>query len=270
MTSDDSTTNVPNKRLLPKWATDHFRETLDSQQLLMEIVRISERGISVLRAMPNAMKVLAKVEGKLDDPVTTKQLEKTEREAALAATEVQDGFPVLHSLAVVALWSWLEHFVKRLLALWLLNHPEALNAAAIQRLRVRLGDYLQLDKDEQAHFLVELLEQEQGSSLKRGVTRFDSLLEPFGLSCALPDGCGRVLFELQQVRNAIAHRNGRADRRLLTECPWLDLRVNDYVKVSDEMLSAYAGAAGQFLVALLYRVGEIHGVDLRASEASDA
>jgi hypothetical protein len=94
-----------------------------------------------------------------DDPLAAKQLERSEKEAVLAATEVNKDFPVLHGLAVVALWSWLEHFVKGFLALWLLHHPGALNTAAIQRLRVRLGDYLQLDRDEQAHFLVELLEQ---------------------------------------------------------------------------------------------------------------
>jgi hypothetical protein len=34
------------------------------------------------------------------------------------------------------------------------------------------------------------------SPLKRGVNRFESLLEPFGLADSLPDGCARTLFEL--------------------------------------------------------------------------
>lgn len=236
----------------------------------MEVVQISERGISVLRAMPNAMKVLAEVEGKLDDPATSKHLEQTERQAALATTEVEDDYPVLHGLAVVALWSWLEHFVKRLVALWVMNRPGALNAPAIQRLRVRLGDYLQLERDEQANFLVDLLEQEQGSPLKRGVIRFDSLLEPFELNCGLPEGCAQTLFELQQIRNVVAHRNGRADKRLLSECPWLKVDLNEPVKISRRMLDAYGGAAGQFLLALLYRVGDIHGADLRVKDDRDA
>jgi hypothetical protein len=270
MTADTTTAIPDGTRGLPKWAADHFRQSIDAHALLMEIVDISERGIGVLRGMPKAVKVLAKFEGREDDPRAVKHLERAEKEAALATTEVNGDFPVLHGLAVVALWSWLEHFVKGFIALWLLNHPGAVNSAAVQKLRVRLGDYLQLDKDEQAHFLVELLEQEQSGSLKRGVTRFDSLLDHFGLTSNLPDGCGKMLFELQQVRNAIAHRNGRADRRLLTECPWLSLDINGPVVISSSMLGAYSEAAGDFLLAMLYRVGDVYEVDLRVRAASVA
>ena len=254
---------------LPSWVTDHFRESIDSQELLMQIVDISERGISVLRGMPKAVRVLADVDGKKDDPSVAKQLERTEKEAALAVTEVERGFPVLHGFAVVGLWSWLEHFVKGFLALWLLHRSEAMNVAAVQKLRVRLGDYLQLQKPEQAHFLVELLEQDLASPLKRGVTRFESLLEPFGLTVPLPEGCAKLLFELQQVRNAIAHRNGRADRRLRTECPWLKLKLNQPVSVTRSMLHAYSGAAGEYLLALLYKVGDVYNVDLRPEKRKD-
>lgn len=231
----------------------------------MQIVDISERGISVLRGMPKAIKALAAAEGTEDEVATAKKLARAESEAGLAATEVEKDFPVLHGLAVVALWSWLEHFVKGFLALWLMNRREAVNVAAVQRLRVRLGDYLQLDKDEQAHFLVELLEQDLTSSLKRGSARFESLLEPFELTFPLPDGCGKLLFELQQVRNAMAHRNGRADRRLLGEVPWLNLRVNEPVRVSSAMLGAYSGAASEFLLGLLYRVGDVYKAEVEAS-----
>lgn len=257
----------PKVRKLPEWITDHFKESLNSHELLMQIVDISARGISVLRGMPKIVKVLADVEGKTDDPKSTKQLQRAEKEAELASTEVAKDFPVLHGLAVVALWSWLEHFVKGFMALWLMHRRDALDVPSVQRLRVRLGEYLQLQKAEQSQFLVELLEQELASPLKRGATRFESLLEPFGLSFPLPDGCGQVLFELQQVRNAIAHRSGRADRRLRSDCPWLKLKLSQPVHVTRKMLHAYSEAAAKFLLAFLYRVGDVYSVDLRPSEA---
>jgi hypothetical protein len=256
-------TVAPSSRKLPEWITNHFKESLNSHETLMQIVHISERGIGVLRGIPKIVKVLADVDGKAGDPSSAKHLEQAEKEASLAATEIEKGFPVLHCLAVVALWSWLEHCVKGFLALWLLHRRDAINVAAVQKLRVKLGDYLQLQKAEQAHFLVELLEQDLASPLKRGATRFESLLEPFGLSGALPDGCAQTLFELQQVRNAIAHRNGRADRRLRTQCPWLKLRLNQPVHVSGAMLQGYSNASGEFLLTLLYRVGDRYGTDLR-------
>lgn len=252
---------------LPAWITDHFTEAMNSLELHMQIVEISARGISVLRGMPKIVQVLAKVEGRPDDQDSSKRLERAQKEADLATAEVAKQFPVLHGFAVVALWSWMEHFVKGFVALWLMHRRDALEVQAVQKLRVRLGEYLQLSKAEQAQFLVELLEQELASPLKRGATRFESLLEPFGLSFPLPDGCGQTLFELQQVRNAIAHRNGRADRKLRADCPWLKLKANQAVQVDHKTLRGYSEASIEFLLALLYRVGDVYSLNLRPTEA---
>jgi len=179
---------------------------------------------------------------------------------------VEKDFPVLHGFAAVALWSWLEHFVKGFIALWLMHRRESLETPAVQKLRVKLGDYLKLQKAEQAQLLVELLEQDLASPLKRGAARFESLLEPFGLRFSLPEKCGFRIFELQQVRNAIAHRNGKADRRLRASCPLLKLKLGQPVSISRSMLENYAEAAGGFLLELLYRIGDIYNEDLRPAD----
>jgi hypothetical protein len=235
----------------------------------MQIIHISERGISVLRGMPQMVKILADVEGSSANPQATKQLEAAEKEAVLAQNEIVKGFPVLHGLAVVALWSWLEHFVKRFLALWLLNRRDALDVIPVRKLRIKLGEYLQLRKGEQGSYLVELLEQELATPLKRGANRFENLLEPFGLNGSLPESCSKALFELQQVRNTIAHTNGRADRRLKSECPWLRIRLGQPVHVSHEMLDCYSNASSEYLLIVLYRVGDIYGHDLRVAKSSN-
>lgn len=263
---DSKQPNETSARKLPGWVTDHFKESLNSLELLMQITDISARGISALRGMPKIVKILADVEGNSDHPDSVKKLDRAQKEAELASTEVERGFPVLHGFAVVALWSWMEHLVKGFVALWLAGRRDAMDVPAVQKLRVRLSEYLKLQKSEQANFLVELLEQELANSLKRGATRFESLLQPFGLSFQLPDGCGETIFELQQIRNAIAHRNGRADRRLRSECPWLKLKVNQPVLVSHKMLNAYYDAAGKYLLVFLYQVGDVYSVDLRPTE----
>ena len=53
--------------------------------------------------------------------------------------EVDKDFPVLHGLAVVALWSWLENFVKGFVVLWLTHRKDAYSATVLQKLRVKLG-----------------------------------------------------------------------------------------------------------------------------------
>lgn len=252
---------------VPAWAVSHFKSTVEAYETLGQLIHISEKGISVLRGMPKIVKVLADVEGSLSDPKSKKRLDLAEKEAALAETEVEKDFPVLHGFAVVALWSGLEHFTKSLIALWLTHRKDALTAPSVQRLKVKLGDYLQLSKAEQAHYLVELLEQDLASPLKRGVSRFESLLELFSLGGSLPDGCAKTLFELQQVRNVIAHRNGIADRRLRSECPWLKVKLTQPVPVTREMLNHYFDAAMEYALTVFYRIGDAYGHDLRPEDA---
>lgn len=253
---------------LPAWITDHFTQSLDSIHTLIRIVNVSERGISVLRGMPRVIKAIAKAKDTEDTPDTARQIESAEKEAALAQQEVDKDFPVLHGLAVVALWSWLENFVKGFVVLWLVHRKDAYSAPALQKLRVKLGEYLQLSRTEQAHYVVELMEQDLATPLKRGVTRFDSLFEPFALVMTpLPEGCTKTLFELQQVRNAIAHKNGNVDHQLKSACPWLKVKLNQPVPVSHEMLGCYTQACIQYLFARLYDVGDRYAMDLRPQDA---
>jgi len=255
---------------LPKWITEHFEGSLESSQTLMQIVHLSEKGIAVLRGMPKIVEVLAEVKGDSEATATQKQLETAKREALLAQTEVERGFPVLHGFAVVSLWSWLEHFVKEFVALWLLHRKSALSAPSVQKLRIRFGDYMQLPKSEQAAYLVELLEKDMASPLKKGVNRFESLLEPFGLGGSLPPGCAQSIFELQQVRNLLAHRSGRVDRRFKAECPWIKCRVKEELVVNREMLERYSSACMDYWIELLYRLGDVHGVALRPAPGKDS
>lgn len=256
------------RRKIPGWLTDHFEQSIDSHETLIRIIGISERGINMLTSMPRLVSAVAKYHGEEDDPKRGKELEALRDQAALAAREVANDFPVLHGFAVVALWSWLENFVKGLVVLWLTHRRDAYAVPELQKLRVRLGEYLPLPKSEQAYYVVELLEQELASSLKRGVTRFESLLEPFSLSGIVEDDCKKALFELQQLRNAIAHKNGFVDRHLKLSCPWLKLRLGRPVQVSHRMLERYAVSSADYLVAVLYRVGDLYGIDLREVERS--
>ena len=268
--ADQAPTEPKARKNLPKWMTDHFRKSLDAHENLGQIVRLSEKGISVLRGMPKVVKVIADLDGRSDEAGHEEKVRRAEEEANLAQAEIDKGFPVLHQFAVVALWSWLEHFIKDFVALWLQHRKEALKLPQLSKIKIRLGEYLQLSKAEQASHLVELLEQELGSRLKKGVTRFESLLEPFSLSGSLPQGCAQDLFELQQIRNVIAHRNGIADRRLKSACPWLKVRVGQPVNVSGNMLGRYSEASAVYLLEVLYRVGDAHNVNLRASNAQES
>lgn len=251
------------KPKLPPWIGNYFRQAYDSHERLIRVIYVSRRGIASVTALPGLTRALAKVEGRAEDG---DELKAVDEQAALAKSEAGDDFPVLHSLAVVAIWSWLEHLVKGLLIEHLAHDRKTLQLPAFQRIKVRLSDYISLSKREQAAYLVELLEQETTSALKRGANRFESLLEPLGLSGPVDEQVAKTLFELQQIRNAIAHQNGRCDRRLKTSCPWLKLKIGEPNRVSSLQLKSYADATAGYALNVLYRIGDDHGVNLRSSE----
>ncbi|MGE3487717.1 MAG: hypothetical protein AB7L09_23595 [Nitrospira sp.] len=254
------------KPKVPHWATEHFELFVHGVQDIGTLVRITERGVSVLRAMPRVVKGLAGFKGKWTADATRKHLERAESDAARAQSELESDFPLLHGLAVIAIWSALEHFTKALVSSWILHRKDALAAPALQRLKVKLGEYLHLTRAEQACYLVELLEQDLSSPLKVGAGRFETLLEPFSLSGQVPADCSKSIFELQQVRNIIAHRNGRADKRFRTACPWIKVKLDKPVHVSGKMLERYLDEAIRYALEVFYRVGDRYGQDLRATK----
>lgn len=258
------------KKRLPQWIVDHFEASIYSHEKLHQIIHLSASGISVLREIPNAVKALALVNGTLEATESKTKLENAKKEAALAEREIAEDFPVLHGLALVALWSWLENLVKGLLVLWLTHRKDSYEASLVQKLKIRLGDFLQLSKSDQAYHIVELLEQDTSSSLKKGVNRFESLLATFGLSGDVPEICSRNLFELQQLRNAIVHRNGVVDRKLKTACPWLKLKLGQRVLVDSTTLQRHSESTFKYLLIILYRVGDLYQLDLRQKNNSDA
>ena len=117
-------------------------------------------------------------------------------------------------------------------------------------------------------FVTELLEKELGAGLKSGVTSFEALLEPFGLSGDVPDNIRKIIYEFGQVRNAIAHRGSKKDRQLLVACPWIGGQIGSDLNVSAEMFKKYQLTAQAYIVLIICRVGEYYGVDMSESRAS--
>ena len=251
---------LPAKRV-PQWVRNHFNQTLDTHQSLFDLIGISRSGVAMLVTMPKVVRYLAETDGKGDHPATKLQIEDAEKRAELAKQELSEDFPVLHALAVVQTWSMTENLIKGLLTHWIINHKDSYALPAIHKLRIRLGEFVNQSEIEQAEYVVELLEQDLGSTFKGGVQRFESMLQPFSLSGPVPDECSKVMFELQHVRNSIAHRNGIVDRRLRDACPWLAMPTGTRLRVSRVMLAGYASAAIEYLLMVLYRVGDTYGVD---------
>lgn len=262
--NNDQQQNV--KKRAPQWAMEPFEYFLSQTEHLCQVLHLTIQGISVLRSMPKVVSAVAKATDMHDGAEHEEKLAAAERQAELAQTEVDRGFPFVHSQAVVGLWSYLEALFHSFLVEWLRNDPQALRCQQVQKLRIRLGDYEQLHGYERYEYVVELLEKDIAIGLRNGTTRFEALLVPFGLSGEIPEDIKRDIYELGQVRNTIVHRAGVVDRQLLDACPWLGYSFGDEIQVSHAMFGTYMVATHRYVVLVICRVGEYFGVDMSDEE----
>jgi len=249
------------KKGAPKWAMQPFKDFLQSTERLSHIVRISEKGISMIRATPKIIEVLTKAESNKSQKEKDR-LKSAREEAKLAQQEVDMGFPVLHAWAVISLWAHLESLFRIFIATWLRHKRSAWKIDAIRRLRIKVGEYESIAKDERHIFIAGQLERELGAGLKAGVTRFETLLEPFGLSGNLPACVKRQIYEFGQVRNLVAHRAGKIDNHFLNACPWIDANLGTELNISKKMLGSYYHASLAYVTLIICRLGELRGVDM--------
>jgi len=249
----------------PSWATQPFSDLTESVEHLGQLLNMSIRGITLFRAIPQMVTAVAKAKGREEHQDTAKELADAEIAAAFALRETETGFPVLHAHAALSVWSQLEAAVRLFLARWLEHEKSALDVEAVQRLKVKIGEYERLQGEDRYFYIVDRLEQETVAPLKSGIGRFEVILEPFGLSGKVEADIQRDLFELNQVRSCQLHRAGRADRRFVDACPWLGLEVGQRLNVTSEATRRYINAVLLYATELVCRIGERFGVDMADS-----
>lgn len=256
------------KKGAPKWSIAPFEACLEQGKQIDDILVISMRGISALRAMPKVMKVLMKVEGEMESPngPRPEHLELAEREAQLATTEVDRGFPLLHAHAAVALWGSLEVLVEDFLVAWLANTPDALRNEALRRIKIPLAEYESLEKEDRLRLLVQELERSNGCASRQRLDQFEAVFHTIGLSGTVEAEIRRDLIELQGIRNVIVHRGGKADGRLVRSCPWMGLKEGDNVSVTHDAYSRYQHSVASYVTNLIYRLGRHFGADMDAPD----
>jgi hypothetical protein len=252
----------------PKWSTSAFKEFIGYQERLMQVLDLSRRGIDMVTSAPTVIKAIAKAEGTTTTIEYKSQLAAAESMAKIAVFERDNDFPILHGQFVVSLWGSLETLVLDVIADWIVNQPGVLNSAAWHNLKVKVSEYETLDAGQKAIYLATAMDQMLSGPLKQGVNRFESLMETVGLKGAVSGELSKTLWELQQVRNIIAHKRGIADKKFCGACPWLASNTGDIVSVGRSMYDKYFRAVIGYSTELIARTGEYFGVsDMRAKDA---
>lgn len=241
--------------LRPSWFSEPFQVVLDRLQDIVNLTKLAARGISIFCALPQAVEVLDRYrrwKGELE-PDEHMNIELAGKLAELATRMIDTGFSLLYEQALISLWGTLEAFVEDLLACWLLREPTAREADPVRSVRVSITEFESMDQGQRCLYIVKALEQDTSAIYKKGIGRFETLLDVFGLGGPVSPIVRRDVVELQQVRNVLVHRRGIADRQLLEACPWMDLAIGDQVVVTSEDLLRYVRALSSYLAELIYR-----------------
>lgn len=251
---------------MPPWAAAPFREYVDYLRSAGEMLDLITRSINMVTSLPDVLEALTDDYDGAKKQSPEYDLDHARRAADLAKREVELGFPFLYEQNLISLWGSLEALIKDVVANWLMNKPEYFGAPEIERLKVQLGAYMILSPLEQAEYVVRLLDLQEGGGLRRGVTRFECLLSPVGLSGPIEPQVGKAIFELEQIRHVLVHRRGRADRKLIEACPWLNLGIGDRVTVNEETSTRLLLKVHEYVMGIAHRARAQFGTAQTHSE----
>lgn len=237
-----------------------MRETRRLESLLGLCV-MGVRVTSDLKQDEAEFRCIAEAACREDLPLADREseVEKAVASLAVAKEEAAAGFPSLFKMAVVRLCSILETMVDDFAVGMLCVHPELRRVEAVAKLKGALVEFIALDHAEQAEYLLEALQHELKTTFKQGVGKFESVLSALALGGAVDESVRRTLLELFETRNAIIHRDGAADARIVKNCPWLGLKLGDPIRVTYTQYNRYSMAAGWYVMDLLGRMNAYHG-----------
>ncbi len=262
---------IKRNSLIPDWAIDPLDDFNKDLRRLDHVLRLSRVGIITVTGIPDIAKALAALEtytyqekGKSLGDDNEAFIARAQKEAILAQHEVDEGFPIINALGVVAVWSSLEEVIKSYLTAILKNSKPAWNAEHIQKLQIKISDFHAMSLLQRSEYVIEVLEKDRAVR-KVGVDRFEALLEVFDYAGEVPEPIKETIYELSQVRNLIAHRSSKIDVRFKKACPWVRGRLGSRLHVTAPMLDRYISAVSNYITLFACRIGERYGLDMRST-----
>lgn len=227
-------------------AVDWFRKTcdmcVDYVEANITLVNLAKSGIGMTLGRADFLKALDGYHEVYNPEkrVQQKELEAAHVQAALAQSEIDSDFRLLHAHSLVGIWGAVDAWVDDVVAGWLLNRPDCFELGD-RKVKVSCSTVLS-DPLTRTRFVAAALRDSLGYSLRLGVTPMEEFFASVGLSGFVPSEIGDAVFEAQQIRNVYAHNGGRADERLLERCPRLGLSRGVPVPVTSDMYYGYAAA----------------------------
>jgi hypothetical protein len=212
------------------------RQFIDYVVQVANLLSLTERGIRHVIRFPDVIDALA-MDDTFNEAEYEPKIDDAKAMAKLAESEIKNDFPLLRSHTLMGLWGALEAMVEDLAVAWIQYDLSILDDLRFAKIKVPLVEYQKMDQQEQISFLVSEVQRDLRSELKGGVNQFESLLNVVGLGGSVDRRVREVIFEVQNLRNAFAHRAGIADRKFVTNCPHLNYSAGDKIKISRDYLN---------------------------------
>jgi hypothetical protein len=215
---------------------DFYRTVFDTMALAI----CSMDGLLLVSSRPTQLEAIRDgfpVMKGVDD--STLGLKEAREKAEFVQRELDFRFPTLISQTIIALWGHLEAFAEDLATLVVEAEPSILENEKNSRIKVSLGDFA-APEEERSALIVKALQREVGSP--PGVNVFENLFERLGVGGNTERDVKDWLFELQQVRNVLVHRQGKADRHFLRNCPRFGASAGERLQCSTPLMTLYSFA----------------------------
>ncbi|MEU6001562.1 hypothetical protein ABZ837_27515 [Streptomyces sp. NPDC047197] len=199
---------------------------------------------------------------------TSEQKSEAEKRARFAKSEKERGFPLLHGQALMGMWGALEAFIEDFCVACMESFPDSLRSANVKKIKITLSDFMKLSESDRLRYLVTEIQRERKVGLRSGVAVFEDLLNSIEINGKPQSRLGGevdrkvrdILYEGQQIRNALAHRGGIADRRLCDACPNLQLVPGRQVLLSLDYIETFDAAARVYALTIMNRVLSLVGM----------
>lgn len=240
-------------------ASATIRDALDYFQGLLKTHTLSTTALEILSyRQPIEEEIRALMQSQIDwtAPGSVHRVHPDELATILdgAGREVAAGFQTQKSQAIVALWSGLEVLLEDLFVAWVSDFPSHLDNEILQKVKITLSEFIRLDEESRIRSLYHAYLSSLPGARGLGVNRFEAALQPFGLSGSVDPEVGKAIYELQLLRNLIAHQAGRADAKFCATGFGSAYTLGEKVYLHDVQFRAYAAAVINYCHTLLTRV----------------
>lgn len=232
--------------MLEKWAKTPFDNFME---YCTEEIKILDLCIDLFSRMPAITNIVKVVNEDINY-----QIKSMEKQTEFAISEMDGGFPRLHSHTLVVMWGALETLILELMVAYIQNVPAITMEDDFKKVQVPLTEFETMDKEERARYIVSWFEQDHKVSMKPGIIRFESLLEKIGLQEEIEPLLKKTLLEIGYVRNVIVHKSSIVDDKFLQACPWTDYKIKDKIQISKKVFGKYFLAITDYVFLLVNRV----------------